>query len=48
MPYFIMERNENNINKNFDEKRKKCQESKWKYKVAFFTMMGLELSQQKL
>ena len=34
--YFIKKRNENNKNKDFDEKQEKCQESKWKYKVAFF------------
>ena len=27
--------------------RKRCQESKWKYKVAFFTVTGLELSHYK-
>ena len=29
------------------KKTKKCQESKWKYKVAFFTVTGLELRHRK-
>ena len=35
-------------NKNFDEKQEKCQESKWKYKVAFFTVTTLEVKHCKL
>ena len=31
-------------NKNFDEKQEKYQESKWKYKVAFFTATDLKVS----
>ena len=34
-------------NKNFDEKQEKCQESKWKYKVAFFTVTTLEVNHCK-
>ena len=34
-------------NKNFDEKQEKDQESKWKYKVAFFTATGLKLIHRK-
>ena len=28
--------------------KKKCQENEWKYKVALFTVTGLELSHCKL
>ena len=35
-------------NKNFDEKQEKYQESKWKYKVAFFTATGIEVNHCKL
>ena len=34
-------------NKNFDEKQEKYQESKWKYKVAFFTVTILEVNHCK-
>ena len=34
-------------NKNFDEKQEKDQESKWKYKVAFFAATGLKLIHRK-
>ena len=34
-------------NKNFDEKQEKYQESKWKYKVAFFTAIGLKVNHRK-
>ena len=34
-------------NKNFDEKQEKYQESKWKYKVAFFTATGLKVNHRK-
>ena len=34
-------------NKNFDEKQEKYQESKWKYKVAFFTVTTLEVNHCK-
>ena len=35
-------------NKNFDEKQEKYQESKWKYKVAFFIATGIEVNHCKL
>ena len=34
-------------NKHFDEKQEKCQESKWKYKVALSTATGLKVNHQK-
>ena len=33
--------------RDFDEKQEKYQESKWKYKVAFFTATGLKVNHQK-
>ena len=33
--------------KDFNEKLEKYQESKWKYKVAFFTATGLKVNHQK-
>ena len=33
--------------KDLKKKKKKCQESKWKYKVAFCTVTGLKLSHHK-
>ena len=35
-------------NKNFDEKQEKCQESKWKYKVPFFTVTGIDVNHRKI
>ena len=34
-------------NKIFDEKQEKYQESKWKYKLAFFSATGLEVNHRK-
>ena len=34
-------------NKNFDEKQEKYKESKWEYKVAFFTMTNLKVNHCK-
>ena len=45
----MKKRNEINKNNNFGEKQEKiCQESKWKYKVAFFSVTGLKISHLKL
>ena len=34
-------------NKNFDEKQEKYKESKWEYKVAFFTMTNFKANHCK-
>ena len=45
----MRKRNEIDKNNNFGEKQEKiCQESKWKYKVAFFSVTGLKISHLKL